>query len=102
MTAEQAPYDRDGNLLHYPQHYGGIEWRLNEPFTARMMLTKVERGRSAAYFIWIDQENHTYPMFMTDMLDFLKRSELSEGITYPDARWIVRKRGRNFGLAMAP
>lgn len=110
---DTAPY-RNGNLMDYvdrsavreqataTDHYAiPDEWRDNQPFHATLTLTGVERGRSAARFMWYslgDNPGHTYPMFMTDACDLLMSDE---GIVMNTATgwWIVVKRGRNYGIA---
>ncbi len=98
------PYDklvpyRDGCLLHWPDPYGSkIEWRINTPFTATLALFDYNRGRSAAYFLFADEQKHTYPMFLTDMIKLISACTLSKGVV--DGQWVACKRGQNFGLKL--
>lgn len=105
----QAPYDRNGNLMHYPEtqwwyenderHYAPPTWRDPAPFTARLTYQGYKRGRSAAYFQWVDENGRTFPMFLTDIDDILRTRELGpDGIT---ATWVECKRGQNYGLRLA-
>lgn len=109
MATLQAPYDpRTGSLLHYPEtrlKLGREEgeliwvepgWRTNEPFYANLYLADMERGRSAAFFIWQDNDGRDYPMFMSDMFDLLRTKTVDEG--YVEGIWLVKKRGQNYGI----
>ncbi len=111
-TLKEAPYrprwqyDREADervqvgwtLCEYASHYNNqIEWRPNDPFYATLDLVDMERGRSAARFIWNNGATRThYPMFMTGMLDLAKNHviELGEVIGW----WIAVKRGANYGI----
>lgn len=105
------PVDDQGNLLHYPEptyivrdgHYikSEIVWADNKPFVATLTLQTSQRGRSAAYFMWKDTAtNKTYPMFMADMLDLVLQKTIVNGVVV--GLWQVRKRGQNYGIALAP
>lgn len=105
---ERAPF-YNGSLQEYPG-YGfddddegapasGHVWRDNEPFSATLTLTRIERGRSAMRFMWRDAETGaTYPMFSTDMAGLAMSKD---GVTDGKAsgQWIVMKRGQNYGIA---
>lgn len=116
MAVDIAPYDRLGNLMHFPAkqwHYDRAspeanasgfvilppEWRENTPFQAKLTLVSHNRGRSAAYFIWKDEEEHTFPMFMTDLGVLLSTSSVSQGETALE-RWNIKKRGQNYGVGL--
>lgn len=98
----KAPFDHEGNLLHYPVVYTSgrayPEWRPNIPFVATLTIYGMSRGRSAAYFIWQDEDEHEYPMFISDAVEVLRRCTISNGRV--TARWIVKKRGQNFGIGL--
>lgn len=104
-----VPFDKSGSLLHFtysqPGETGGrygdwaAEWRENKPFTCKLTLDSMRSGRSAKYVIWQDDEGHSYPMFITDLLTLLQERSVVNGVTY-DNTWIVRKRGKNYGLAL--
>jgi hypothetical protein len=99
-TVDKAPFNGN-SLCHYPGWYGQdevTEWRPNEPFTKMLHLIEMQRGRSAAYFIWYDEDNNRYPMFMSDMFDLVKHGEIKNGRVF--ARWIVKKRGQNYGVGL--
>lgn len=92
-----VPFDEYGNMLDYPAYDSVM--RPVQPFDARMTLVGAERGRSAARFLWQDEQGRRWPMFLTDMLDLIQRGEILEGSTRVE-RWTVRKRGMNYGLAL--
>lgn len=97
----EAPYDEKDNLLEYPTEWikGGVTWKPIKPFKTTLWIEGMERGRSAARFIWKDEKGHTYPMFMRDMLDVVKTATiLSGGVS---DTWVVRKSGSNYGIALA-
>jgi hypothetical protein len=102
-SVTEVPYDADGNLLHYASPWSRPEMRPNVPFRAVLQITGMESGRSAKYVMLADRDGHTYPMFVTDLLDLLARSGagVKAGITGTEM-WIVRKRGQNYGVALAP
>jgi len=77
--------------------YGNPQWRPNEPFYATLDLVDMERGRSAARFIWNHGATNThYPMFMAGMLDLAKTDVIDHGEV--TGWWIVVKRGANYGI----
>ena len=75
----------------------GVEWRANDPFRARLQISGIERGRSAARFIWVDDDDRRFPMFMTDMENLVRHGVEVGGIVV--GWWMVRQMGQNFGLA---
>jgi hypothetical protein len=89
----EAPYDEHG-LQHYPDKHA--EWRRIESFIATMTLSTWRRGRSAAYFMWADEDGRHYPMFMADLNDLLTGATITKGSVR--AVWTVRKRGSNYGI----
>lgn len=98
----QAPYDSNGSLLHWvgPSHN---TWHPNEPFHASLKVVGMRSGYSAKYLILQSPNNdrRTYPMFVADLVDVVASVPLiRDGII--SARWIVRKRGQNYGLTIAP
>lgn len=111
MPPNRVPFDSKGNLMHYAhdEYYYEDEvwtghdpdWRDNEPFIAQMTLVDMHRGRSAAYFTWEDEQGHIYPMFMSDLVDLLKKNAVAEGKTLTSTQWIVKKKGMNYGIGLA-
>lgn len=110
MPVKDAPYDSDGNLMHFPCFLYtwldgirveiGPEWRPNRPFVTQLRLVDYERGRSAAFFTWEDTDGHTYPMFLTDVMTVLVGGNLDKGWT-EERVWEVKKRGMNYGIGLA-
>ncbi|WP_238009469.1 hypothetical protein KZZ52_26640 [Dactylosporangium sp. AC04546] len=96
----EVPYDGDGNLLHYVDPWATPTMRPNEPFKAALQVEMMESGRSAKYLIWRDGDGRRFPMFIIDLVDMLQRAEVLQGAV--EATWIVRKRGQNYGIALAP
>lgn len=105
---ERAPY-RNGNLEEYPGYGFGdgeastenwkAEWRDNVPFTATLVLTGIERGRSAIRFLWFDEAASVkYPMFAVDMAALAMSRDGVAGAR-ATGQWIVLKRGQNYGIA---
>lgn len=109
---EKVPFDQRGNLLEYVAGRGTawcagpdgsvgwhpIVWMDNEPVKMTLTLNSMERGRSAARFIWKSEDGRKYPMFMTDMLALIKEHVIDHGKV--EAEWIVKKRGQNYGVAV--
>lgn len=104
----KAPFE-GGSLLAYPETrlvrrpdglgYDHLdpEMREAEPFYARLRLVDFERGRSAARFVWEDEDRNSFPMFLVDMLATVQSCELIDGQTEM-VRWAVVKRGGNYGI----
>lgn len=104
MPVEKAPFSQQGSLLHYERDvpWGtGADWRPNEPFEATLTLARISRGRSAAYFVWEDEEGRTFPMFMSNVADLIKGgiSVVNGTVT---GRWDVVKKGQNYGIRALP
>lgn len=96
----KAPFDKDGNLLHYARPLGyqseHVEWHDAGRFNATMRYSHYARGRSAAYMVFLDEYNHKYPMFLTDFDAVVY--VLQNGAVTGD--WAVVKRGQNFGIRL--
>lgn len=118
----EVPYSSDGSLMHFPEStwdyseavrveegHGwkvpprevGAEWRRNDPFTATLWLVETRRGRSAAYFIWRAGDGREYPMFISDMLQLVKSGVTIRPGGAVSTRWVVTKRGSNYGIRHA-
>lgn len=98
----KAPFI-NGSLAHgsyWELAYTWLEWRDDASFTAVLYLDGMVRGGHAAYFVWRDDNNHTYPMFMSDIQDLLNRTVVEAGKTEL-INWIVIKRGKYYGIRMA-
>lgn len=74
------------------------DWRPNEPFTATLTLDRLERGRSAARFWFVDEAGTRYPVFGQGLVDMLTQVTLDHGTVR--GRWIAVKRGANYGIEL--
>ncbi len=106
-SVTHAPFDPSGNLMHWApprsDMYGErIEWRPNVPFEADLTIAGMESGRSAKYVVLEDGDGHRYSMFVTDLLDALRTQDGVRDGRFGCRRWIVAKRGQNFGVKVAP
>jgi hypothetical protein len=121
-TWHLAPFAEDGSLAAYVYmdsrakagdtfrefiasgdgggRYQTVTLREPEPFQAPLRVVDFERGRSAARLIWANEADATFPMFMVDIVDTLRRVELQDGWTEAEVTWEVVKRGANFGIRM--
>lgn len=105
---KEAPFKiSDGSLFDYPPYsYGGrsweelnCEWREITEFDLELQLEDIERGRSAARFIWVDPATGAkYPMFMTDMKNLVLSVTMERGLVM--GTWTVVKRGANYGIKL--
>lgn len=86
-------------LAEYASSYAGhYDWRPNEPFTATLTLDRLERGRSAARFWFVDEAGTQYPFFGQGLVDMLSRVTLDHGKVH--GTWIAVKRGANYGIEL--
>lgn len=104
----EVPYLFDGSLAHY-EHRGWsdgkvVQWRPNEPFHATLQIQGIRTGRSAKYLVLKAPEtaldDREFPMFVADFVNLA----IDEGIPAGgiiSGRWMVRKRGKNYGLRLA-
>lgn len=99
----EAPYTDSGSLMHYVETRYGQQpnWLPNDPFTATLWLVETRRGRSAAYFIWRAGDGREYPMFISDMLQLVKSGVTIRPGGAVSTRWVVTKRGSNYGIRHA-
>lgn len=109
----RAPY-RKGSLMDWtsyeinsvstadPPGWGAPdEWRDNVPVAMSLKLTGMERGRSAARFVWVNGRDEKFPMFMTDIADLVISHGHRIGVGgLVRGSWIVKKRGANYGIAL--
>jgi hypothetical protein len=97
----EVPYSRGGSLLHWADRRSpDVRWLPNDPFQGVFRLAGMRSGRSAKYVLLGTDDGREFPMFVTDLLDVLNRSGISGGLT-GNGPWIVRKRGQNYGVALA-
>lgn len=106
---QTVPFSDKGDLLTYVHgnghgilagtRYGSVPatWKANFSFKAVLELEGMTRGRSAARFIWADQNGCKYEMFMADMVELIQ-----SGVTiergHCDATWTFTKKGQNYGV----
>ncbi|WP_106318775.1 hypothetical protein [Actinoplanes italicus] len=107
----EVPYDERGNLLFYVDGGGSYSYlegdpyrlaysmRPNVAFDATLTLDSMRTGQSAKYLIWRDADGHHYPMFISDLTVMLPLVTVRRGVV--SGTWIVRKKGQNFGVALA-
>jgi len=98
----RVPYNPEGSLLHHAvEKYSGklVTWRDNVPFEASLVVTRHRRGRSAAYFVWEDDEGREYPMFMKDIFDIFEHAKIDRGGRVT-SWWTVSKCGQNYGIKL--
>ena len=100
----KAPFDKDGNLLHWasptatqPWHFDYANtWEERGEFNATLRYLDYRRGRSAAYFLFEDVATEKqYPICMSDFCGRVLR-ELHNGVV--TGRWLIAKHGQNFSL----
>lgn len=105
------PVGEDGNLLRYVPPWDrrgprptdeerGIFWKPNSVFVETLSLEHIFHGQSAANFVWRDTRDLRWPMFLADVEELMTYGSIYFAQT--SGRWQVRKRGQNYGLAMAP
>lgn len=90
----EAPFDSQGNLEHYAGY--GADWRPNDPMELHLAIDTVRSGRSAKYLVWAGDDGRSYPMFVSDLIDMMRKATVDHGTVH--GRFRVRKRGQNFGL----
>ena len=57
------------------------------------------RGRSSATFIWKDEYDKTYPMFMSEMDRLIETITITKGYIGFHT-WTIVKRGANYSLSL--
>jgi len=90
-----APFTSRGDLEHWAE-YSADEWRPNDPMELQLAIDSVRSGRSAKYLMWVDTDGHSYPMFVSDLIEMLREVVVDHGTIH--AMFRVRKRGQNYGL----
>jgi len=108
----KVPFDGSGNLMSFPEkkcwknRETGKEECLhpvmkdNYEFNATLTYHGFDKGTRAAHrLIWIDEEGHTYPMFVSTFGKALSKiGMLGDKMT---GRWTFQKRGQNFSVCPA-
>lgn len=99
-TAENPyiPLDKDGNWMHYPR-YGHSTWLRVKPFYAEFRVEGMGSGRSAkCLLLKRTDDGITATMFISDVVDFLRRGTVSDGVLA--GYWTIAKRGTNYGVKL--
>lgn len=91
-----VPFDKEGNMLHDTGWVRDVEWREVPTFPAHLRYDGYAKGRSAMTFYWLDQNNHRYPMFLSDFDKLMKDALITRG--YVSGHWSVVKRSGYFGI----
>jgi hypothetical protein len=73
-------------------------WRPATPFVTKLRLSSLERGRSAARFIWKDALGHEFPMFGQWLVDAIQKGTLEAG--WLTGEWGFAKRGANYSVEL--
>lgn len=95
----ESPW-REGSLLHYAKDwkpYLPDEWRTGWEWSGYLYLNSMERGRSAKYTVWEDEQGHSYPMFIVDLMKLIQDHHVIK-FGRCAATWRARKRGKNYGV----
>lgn len=97
----QVPYNVKGDLLHHASFgYSTIDtviWKNNDIFECALTLDSFERGRSAAYYFFKNDNGCLFPMFLVDLEHLLFRTTIKNG-RVENGVWSVKKRGQNYGV----
>lgn len=93
------PYDGRGNLMPYAYARTPAEWRPNDPFKLAVHLVHAPLSSKETYFLYRDDKNRTYPMFIKELANAITAGVVIEGNTMK-AVWDVRKIGTSFGLRL--
>lgn len=97
--AEYPVDPRTGNMLGYAG-YGPVDWCPNEPFDATLRVTDWGRGRSSVKFMLTDDvTGYVWEMFVKDFFEIVTTIGVNGAKVM--GRWIVVKRGQNYGLTLA-
>lgn len=110
---QRVPFTEEGSLCSYV-YSGGKEgtlptnkyarkpvtWKDNHTFEAVLKLEGTTRGQSAARFIWSDEENRLYEMFISDMAGLVKSGAVIERGCC-GTKWTFTKKGQNYGIKVA-
>lgn len=93
----QVPFDKNGEMLSYPENWMVGEWKDNYIFSDTLEYDTYSRGRSSALICFKSQSNgKSYSMFMTDFDDVAKL--MVNGVL--KGTFTFQKRGQNYGIRM--
>jgi len=91
----KVPFDSKGNLLHYPEVWGGdqaIVWKEVFEFEDTLQFMEFRRGRSAAYALLRGTDDVEYPMALADFETVIPHLQMG----MLTCKWTFRKFGGNF------
>jgi len=95
----KVPYNKAGDLMKSVHRWAvPEEWRANTPFLAKLKLDGW-LAPSAVRFKDVDT-GLCYPMFLTELVELIKVSEISEGVTHK-MHWMVVKKYQDYGIRLA-
>lgn len=120
-TITNAPFDSDGNLVHYPDgeldHTNAVrdperywawkvppvsrasDWRPNVPFRAKLTFAE-QRATSNRYTVWTDEHGREYPMSFQHLLAVIRAGHTIADAAI-DGTWMVAKLGDTYGVRLA-
>jgi len=92
----EIPVDANGNMIGWESPYAKVH-RPISIWVDVLTYQGYERGRSAVNFKWVSTyTNRRYYMFLTDMDEVLKTTEMAGGEIRGQFTYV--KRGKNFGI----
>lgn len=94
---KQYPVDSGGNMIEYPDYHNKpAAWVDIKEFEATMTFVRYEKGRSSLRFILEDENGKKWSMMAQCIDDFVFRAN-SGTIS---GKWVMCKRGANYGLLL--
>lgn len=99
MVRYLPPWDRSARPIPTDEERG-VSWKVNVPFKDTLTLEHIFHGQSAANFIWRGVNGLRWHMFLADVEELMVYGSIVAG--QASGLWQMRKRGQNYGLAMAP
>lgn len=98
-SGNSRAYDYENKVYYDTGIDHTIDWRPNVPFQAALTLVRLERGRSATRFWFVDKSTNTmYPFFGQGIVEMLSQSDMIKGEV--SGTWIAVKRGANYGIEL--
>lgn len=93
----KIPFNRNGMMRYLDPWVEGVEWKDNYEFTCQLMYKTFERGRSAAYTVWEDEDGLRYYMSLSVVDEVLRNVSIIEGWT-EECNWTFRKQGDIYSI----
>lgn len=94
---KQYPIDGAGNMIEYPDwHNKEVAWVDIKEFEETMEFVRYEKGRSSLRFIINDSKGKTWSMMAQCIDDFVFRANRCT----VSGKWVMCKRGSNYGLLL--